>query len=79
MNGVNIEIPHNRNIFRITAIPHFFSRRQMESSHGWIEMSFNGFSCYVNSSVVSPLFIISVSQLPPGLKFLAEMNKKPPA
>ena len=51
----------------------------MESSHGWIEMSFNGFSCYVNSSVVSPLFIISVSQLPPGLKFLAEMNKKPPA
>ena len=58
---------------------HISSRRQMESSHGWIEMSFNGFSCYVNSSVVSPLFIISVSQLPPGLKFLAEMNKKPPA
>ena len=46
MNGVNIEIPDNRNISRITIFnPPSAAQHQMESSHAWIEMSLNGFSC----------------------------------
>ena len=41
-NGVNIEIPDNRNISAIRTRIH----RQMESSHGSSEMSFKGFSCW---------------------------------
>ena len=61
MNGVNIEIPDNRNISRITIFnPPSAAQHQMESSHAWIEMSLNGFSCWT-VTITSVIYLLSAA------------------
>ena len=79
MNGVNIEIPHNREVSSESQQSHISS-----PGDRWNLLT-AGLKCLSMGSAVtltrlsSPLSHYYLCFIRPGLKFLAEMNKKPPA